>query len=289
MRMVVDSNMLQDGELRDFLSKSRKNKAVITDYLIIEALKGDPLGKIFGLMKILCEFPKQVIVLKGLRSISTLKGRRSGMTRRMIEKRQTKGFEDWCAGLAKAEKGDENRRNQLVEHGKVATSEIEKVIAAQSTYAEIIADEAKAYTQDELRILRTDQPYTDQIIEKMSERIVSLTTKFFEAHPDKPEPPNVGGLPYAYIFRLAVCAYLQTLARIRDGGAQNATAEKIANDIVDATFVAQATYFQGLLSKDANANALYRNAKHVLKGLPVPPDKLKKAKLSPKSKELTAT
>jgi hypothetical protein len=97
MRMVVDSNVLQTSSLREFLSKARTNKAVITDYLMIEALKGDPLGKIFGLMKILCEFPKQVIVLKGLRSISALKGRRSGMTRRMIEKGQTRGYENWCA------------------------------------------------------------------------------------------------------------------------------------------------------------------------------------------------
>jgi hypothetical protein len=52
-------------------------------------------------------------------------------------------------------------------------------------------------------------------------------------------------------------------------------ADKIANDVVDATFAAYATYFQGLLSKDTKANELYRNAKHVLKGFPVSPDKLR--------------
>jgi hypothetical protein len=51
--MVIDSNILDDEILRDYLSKSRKTVAVITDYVMIEALKDDPLGKIFGLMKIL--------------------------------------------------------------------------------------------------------------------------------------------------------------------------------------------------------------------------------------------
>ena len=92
MRMVIDSNVLQEDMLREFLSKSRKNKVVITDYLMIEALKGDTLAKIFGLMRILGEFPKQVVVLKGLNSIASQKGRRCGMTRRMIDWKQTKGF-----------------------------------------------------------------------------------------------------------------------------------------------------------------------------------------------------
>ena len=276
MRVVVDSNMLKAEELRAFLLKSRKNKAVITDYLMIEALKGDPLSKIFDLMKFLSEFPKQVVVLKNMRSVGALKGRRCGMTRRMIEKHQTKGFDDWCAGLAKAAAGDERHRRELAERGREADAEMDKIISAQGTYCEIIADEAKNYTKAELDILRTDQPYTPEMEAKLAERIVNLTVRFFEAHPDGVPPPSVLELPYTYLFRLAVCAYFQALVRIREGGAQNAKAEKIANDIVDATFAAQATYFQGLLSNDAKATALHRNAKHILKGFPVSPEKLKK-------------
>jgi hypothetical protein len=262
---------MQEQALRAFLSKSRDNKALVTDYLLMEALKGDTLAKVFRLMKILCEFPKQVVVLKGLQSISALKGRRSGMTRRMVNKRQTKLYDDWCVGLAKAEAEDADYRRQVIEHGKEATARVDALITAQSRYAEIVAEEAKNYTQDELRILRSDEPYTSAMIDKMAERIVTLTTKFIESHPDGIKPPTVLELPNTYLFRLAVCAYVQALSRIRDGGAQNITADKVANDIIDATFVAQATYFQGLMSNDAKANALYRNVKHILKGFPVFP------------------
>jgi hypothetical protein len=272
--MVLDSNMLQDPALRDYLAKSRKNKVVVTDYLMIEALKGDTLEKIFGLMKILSEYPKQVVVLKSMRSVSALKGRRCGMTRRMIERAQTKGFKSWCEGLAKAEAGDRNLRNELVENGKEASEHIELIIANQKTYAAVIEEEAKAYTRAELDVLRTDRPYTPKMVDKIAERIVALTVRFFENHPDKITPPTAAELPYAYMFRLAACAYLQALRRIRDGGAGSITAEKVANDIIDATFVVLATYFQGLLSQDAKANELYQNVKHVLKGFPVSPDKL---------------
>lgn len=286
MKIVVDSNMLKEDALREFLTNSRKNKAVVTDYLMIEALKGDTASKIFSLMKLVCDFPKQVVVLKSLNSISRLKGRRTGMTRRMIDKELTSSFDNWCVGLRKAEKGDPNYRDDLLRKGKEADAEVENLIAAQKTYAEVIAEEAKAYTQDELQLLRTDQPFTDQMHEKAAERIVALVAKFYEAHPDRPEPPSVEQLHYSYMFRLALCAYLQTLQRIRDGGSNNASAEKIANDIIDATFAAQATYFQGILSKDEKVNALYRNAKHVLKGFPVDPRKINRMKANSNSTNL---
>ena len=86
MRMVIDSSTMKDDTLREYLSTFRKNIAVVTDYLMIEALKDDPLRKIFGLMKILTDYPELVIVLMSLRHVSALKGRRCGMTGQMLER-----------------------------------------------------------------------------------------------------------------------------------------------------------------------------------------------------------
>jgi hypothetical protein len=268
MRMVIDSNILQDNALQEYLSKSRKNAVVVTDYVMIEALKGDTPRKIFDLLKILTANPNKVVVLKSMRSTAALKGRRCGITRRMIDAGLTRGFADWCVGLSKAKAGDKEYLRQLGEAGEEATAQIERIRADQGNYAKAIEDEAKNYTQNEIRIIRTDQPYSPEIVSKMAERIVGLTIKFFELHPDGIRPPTILELPYTFLFRMAVCAYLQTLRRIRDGGAQGVTADKIANDIVDATYVVYASFFQGLLSKDAKANELYRNVKHVLKALP---------------------
>ncbi len=43
MQNVVDSNFLQRDELRAYLASSPDNKAVLTDYVAMEAHKGDTL------------------------------------------------------------------------------------------------------------------------------------------------------------------------------------------------------------------------------------------------------
>jgi hypothetical protein len=63
-----------------------------------------------------------------------------------------------------------------------------------------------------------------------------------------PQPPALE-LPYTFIFRYALAGYLVALRWMAVGGAKNVKPEKIRNDIVDATFAAYATYFQGFFFK----------------------------------------
>jgi hypothetical protein len=89
------------------------------------------------------------------------------------------------------------------------------------------------------------------------------------------ELPPARELAYTFVFRYALAGYMVALRWIADGGAKNVKPEKIRNDIVDATYAAYATYFQGLLSNDAKANDLYDDAKSFLKfflSVPPPPD-----------------
>lgn len=92
MRKIVDSNYLQAPALRDYLAKSTANFAVLTDYASTEAYKGKTLTSIYRSMEILSQYPKQVIVLRGTQTVCGLKGRRSGLLRRMIDDDQTRGF-----------------------------------------------------------------------------------------------------------------------------------------------------------------------------------------------------
>src|SRR5260370_13422888 len=94
-RMVVDSNALQSPMLRDYLSKSISNFAVLTDYASMEAYKGNTLASIFPSMAILADFPRQVIVLKTTRVVCGLRGRPTGLQRRLIHREQTSGFSNY--------------------------------------------------------------------------------------------------------------------------------------------------------------------------------------------------
>jgi hypothetical protein len=57
-------------------------------------------------------------------------------------------------------------------------------------------------------------------------------------------------LANAFLFRYAISGYIVALRRIKEGGANGASAEKIRNDLVDAMIGAYATYFDGLSTGD---------------------------------------
>jgi hypothetical protein len=91
-------------------------------------------------------------------------------------------------------------------------------------------------------------------------------------------PPLVGGWcrvrglnPRPTVYKNA-CGYLLALCCLSLGGFKNTKAERIRNDIVDITFSAYVTHFQGVLSANAMTNEVPDNARALLKlFLAVPP------------------
>jgi hypothetical protein len=55
------------------------------------------------------------------------------------------------------------------------------------------------------------------------------------------------------------------------GGAKKVKPDKLRNDLVDVIFAAYATYFDGILSKDEKANAIYSDALWMLTNVFVTP------------------
>jgi len=99
----------------------------------------------------------------------------------------------------------------------------------------------------------------------------------FAAHQSINELPAARELPYTFIFRYAMGGYLVALRWMSVGRARNVKPEKIRNDIVDCTYAAYATYFQGLLSLDVGTNEIYADAKFLIDlflATPPPPDHL---------------
>jgi hypothetical protein len=124
MRMVVDSNQLGAEGLRTYLSKSRSNFAVLTDYAAMEAYKGDTIIGIYKSMGILGDYPGQIIILKGTSDICGLCGRGAGLQRRLIDQSQTRGFPEYLRRLGEAKRGNLFFRSELLELGKQANDGI---------------------------------------------------------------------------------------------------------------------------------------------------------------------
>lgn len=267
MRKVVDSNSLQKNELRDYLSKSKTNIAVLTDYAAMEAYKGNTLASIYKSMSVLSEFPAQVIILKSTRTICGLSGRRAGLQKRLIDTIQTKEFSLYCRHLTLARAGNEGLQHQLVAFGEEATQHLDRILADAQLMPETINHVADAYTEDERRLLRTGRPFTNVMIEKLIVSVLRIAITMFDGHPSIQHLPPRHELPNTFIFRAALCVYLLALDWISVGSAKGARAETIRNDMIDVTFAAYATYFDGLLSNDGKAKRIHQEARLLLDGV----------------------
>ncbi len=267
MRKIVDSNQLQELALRDYLSRSEHNYAVLTDYAAMEAYKGDVLTGIFKSMEILSDYPSQVLVLKNTRSISCLCGRGSGLQKRFIDEKQTRNFQKYIGMLEEAKSGNTSVQSQLLLKGKKTTEHLNSILGDSEATRRAYQVFIDTYTKDERQLLRARQPYTSDMADKLAQTILLIASKLFKNHPDIVSRPTFESLPNTYIFRFALCIYLLALDWGVAGGIRDVSDSKLRNDVIDMSFAAYATYFDGILTADRKVNRVYQQARNVLQDL----------------------
>lgn len=246
MRKVIDSNQFQSDALRSYLSKSKKNIAVLTDYAAMEAYKGDTLVSIYKSMAIVADFPDQVLVLKNTRVVCGLSGRSAGLQKRLIDHAQTSAFAVFARGLHLAKNGNQTLQRQLLEHGKEATAHLDRMLEEAKTTGAVFDDLAKVYSKDERRSVRNRESYTPEMVDKIVRTAIGIAGDIFKDHPSVKAFPTYKEFPNTFIFRAALCTYLLALDWGATGGAKGARASTLRNDMVDMNFAAYSTFFDGL-------------------------------------------
>jgi hypothetical protein len=264
--MVVDSNYLQNDNLAAYLSRSTSHFVVLSDYLHMEAFKGETLQSAFKSMRILSKYPRQVLVLKPTARLASLSGRGNGLQRRLIDSAQTSDFPHWCRELARAERGDPQLEARMIALGKDADAHLNKVQSDMQKYftPALEAESTRRFSAEELQILRKREGLTEGIVSKLVDGIFELAFFHFDNNKTLQKCPPQHEWHNTYSFRGAICEYLLALYWMSQGGAKGAKPQKLRNDVVDLHFVVCATYFDGLLSEDKKALGLYRDATFVL-------------------------
>ena len=266
MHKVVDSNFLQTDALRAYLSNSLINHVVLTDYVFMEAYKGNTLSSIHSSMAIFCEYGAQVIVLKPTSVICGLSGSSDGLRRRLIYDVGTGEFSGFCRDLLSAKRGDGFLQRSFLDHGRVATAFMDRQLANSANIARIIEDIANCYTATELKLIRTGSPITDTMMDKLIKSVLDISAFLCAAHPNVTQLPTAAELPNTFIFRAALSILLLAWRWIGVGGAGKVKdAARLRNDMVDSFLAAYATYFDGLLTFDRKLRQLYAGAVVLLK------------------------
>lgn len=165
MRMVVDSNYLRAPELRDWLSKSRTNVAVLTDQAELEMAKARTLDGLGRSTELLADFPRQVVLAKNIGTASGLRGKKERMKKRLTDGKRTRQFRKWCAEREAIKRG--NRHFDFEETHKNAKLHMEDVLKGAEHFKEDLAKHAEThYTPEELAIIRKGEKWNDAITKK---------------------------------------------------------------------------------------------------------------------------
>jgi hypothetical protein len=148
--------------------------------------------------------------------------------------------------------------------GREADAQLARVRVDAINIPAAIEAIAENFTDAELKIIRTDLPFSEQIASKVIKYILLTTQSLFSQHPRPAVVRNFDGLLNTLLFRTALCSFLWAPDWISMAGPKSVKAEKIVNDLVDVNFATFATYFDGLLSMDEKARRIYQQAAIVL-------------------------
>jgi hypothetical protein len=254
---VLDSNYINDPSLLMWLSK-RNNFAVLTDHWAVEAAK-HPNGKGLKLsLDPLRPYVHKLIILKLTRINITMHGKAKGLARRFINDEGTREFPHDVEDLFMP--NNIRAERHLAKLHKDANHLINGAMQARTTAQGIVNDLKQDYSGEERSHLRSDVPYPDALFDKVVHQIVKLTHLSMTRYAKTPASSMRGEIYNAYLFRYMLSQFLNTLKVIGNNGQLPADIGKIVNDDFDMTYVAYATYFDGLLSNDKNANLIYSRA-----------------------------
>jgi len=270
MKKIVDSNYLQHDGLREYLELSKENYIVLTDYVAMEAYKGDKTSSIFMSMRILSDYANQVIMLKGTQDICGIDPKQENLQNSLIDHEQTKGFAEFCLDLANAQRGDSLILQQIYKRRKAANLQMSRMLTSTEQFRKAILLIESLYSSEELKLLRTEEISTIPIAlhKKILREISRLSAEMFDSHPQIDTLPKFKKLPNSFIFRNSICYYLLALNWISTGGIKYTKDKKLRNDTVDVYFATYATYFDGILSYDKKVNKLYRDTRWILDTYP---------------------
>jgi hypothetical protein len=261
---VVDSNYLQSRRLREYFEASPNNFALLTDFALMEALKGNTLASIYPSMEIVSSFPQQVKVLKFSSAAKRLRGRPPSLRRRLVDEKQTRNFPKWCRQLELVRQGKApGWERELLEQGRVASDHMNLIQYDARGYGDFLDKFDRAFTSAEIKRLRSRQPLTAQVTQKLTAVVSEGAAELF-ALSNIPKVPPPALLPSTFLYRFSLCCCFLTFHWIAVGGVRNVKSSKLRNDMVDLNFATFATFFDGLLSADAKAMEIYTNANFFL-------------------------
>jgi hypothetical protein len=284
MLVLIDNNFADRDGMRDYLAASRSNLAALPGTVFEEWFKARSPDTTRRVQQIACAYPAQIVVLKDTRDLLHMGGKTSGLLLRLIDRKQTRDFAPYCATVVNApmtadlEAHFHTHRDNVQETLTGLLPEAHKMMRLFASWDEEFSASQKA----EMRgIIESDRKLSPEMQYATFEKAVKLGGSLFTAHKvDRGKvPATIPEMANLLAFRygaMAVALYI----RLRNSpGTAVSSDKKVLNHLMDVKIAAQATYFDGFMTHEADLHDTYRIAvslisalggyTHCGKGLPI--------------------
>ena len=273
IRKVIDAGGLRSRELGNFLSRSNRHYAVITDYTTLEMFYGNPQINLRRSLEILSRFPGQVIVLKSNARIWKMMPHSEGLQSRLQDRKKTQAFPRYCQALFS---GDEIRAKRMAASistfGGEAQASGQRLMQLSVPFRTVIKDLESTILPGDLRAIRDLKQASQESYARAARDILESTALFFHEVLRTDPIPDLRQIIFSMPFRYAVCHYVVSLKWVLQKGYIEASEKTLRNDEVDTVHAAYATFFDGLITQDKRLQAVYSASRWILRrlfGLPM--------------------
>lgn len=256
MRMVVDKNYSQTNELHSFLKQG--NKAVIIDAFMIETFKNIPtVSGLRQAFSVLCKFQSNVEIMKTTEQINRIHNLNlSGLQKRLIDVKQTAAFPEFCKILFSTNNEaiilkrlnvfeHSNFSNRYIDHN--SSHSLDKVIESMEYFR-------KEFINSEIKVFLEKERCNKEFLQKLSKHAFMLCANFMNN--DKRMETRYDRAKNTYYFRLSVASMILMMRWLLDGGYKDKRRELLNNDMMDTIYIANASFFDGLLTNDNKAKKM---------------------------------
>lgn len=261
-RLVADKNVLGQGKALAWLARSSKHQLVITDFFLIECMQGNSIINLSSDFAPLAPFANQLVLLKATSLMIGERPRSMGLQSRWISHPLTIHFRE---RLVRG--GDRFAQEMLndpafVEFSKRSKSFLNSISANADEYRKTLADIIHKWPIPMLGSFRSSGQLSYKFAEEIFGTVRDTAARLFHDWPRALIPPFANAIhSFEYRYALA-CIFLAV--EWSKGGLQKVAAEKLRNDLVDMTYVAFATMFDGLMTDEKKVNRIYANARFMV-------------------------
>lgn len=266
---VIDNNFAQREAMREYLSASPHNIAVMTEAVMVEWHKRNAANTTRRGFEFMCEFPNQVLILKGTATLVKMNGSTSGLKHRLIDHKQTRHLAAYCrlniktpldsalaAAYAELEAQARDQTTELATEGSKMFSSFNRL---SETLSKLEANE--------LRQLKDNKT-------ALSGDLQRKTCTWAFGHAATMHKAYGLRLPLTFnhfvntlSFRYAAMMLGLFLVWQEHKGTAPSNPKKLLNHVMDLKIAAQATYFDGLKTFESDLARSFEHASAFLHAL----------------------